>query len=200
MKNLVLKPSNKAVNHVYYPSSLQRNSERPNTANYCSCWQIQPQNRTASCQLHALTTVTNQGCYHDWEHRRQQRLSPLYPRSANSLRSPWQLPQASITQTTEKEMQPNISFCWSFDNLETRSYCAFIAMDKAGLEVMVVSFNGAKMWKGHWFSLEKAWWLEAQACPCHNWEVQSWGGGFNLSHTPTKHQSWGYGQGDTQVY
>lgn len=58
MKNLVLKPSNRAVNHVHYPSSHQRNSERPNTANYCSCWQILPQNHAASCQLHALTTVT----------------------------------------------------------------------------------------------------------------------------------------------
>lgn len=54
----VLKPSNRAVNHVQYPSSHQWNSERPNTANYCSCWQIQPQNRTASCQLNAPTTVT----------------------------------------------------------------------------------------------------------------------------------------------
>lgn len=58
MKKLVLKPSNSAVNHVHYPSSHQRNSERPNTANYCSCWQIQPQNHATSCQLHALTTVT----------------------------------------------------------------------------------------------------------------------------------------------
>lgn len=58
MKNLVLKPSNRAVNHVYYPSSHQRNLERPNTANYCSCWHIQPQNHAASCQLLALTTVT----------------------------------------------------------------------------------------------------------------------------------------------
>lgn len=55
---MVLKPSNRAVNHVHYPSSHQRNSECPNTANYCSCWQIQPQNHAASCQLHALTTVT----------------------------------------------------------------------------------------------------------------------------------------------
>lgn len=40
------------------PSSHQRNSQSPNTANYCSCWQIQSQNRTTSCQLHAPTTVT----------------------------------------------------------------------------------------------------------------------------------------------
>lgn len=31
------------MNHVYYPCSHQRNSERPNAANDCSCWQIQPQ-------------------------------------------------------------------------------------------------------------------------------------------------------------
>lgn len=103
MTNLVLKPSNRAVNHVHYPASHQRNSESPNTANYCSCWQIQSQNHVASCQLHALTTATppTKAAIKARAARRQQSLSLLCPHCENSMRCPWRFPQTSISQQTK---------------------------------------------------------------------------------------------------
>lgn len=103
MTNLVLKPSNRAVNHVHYPASHQRNSESPNTANYCSCWQIQSRNHVASCQLHALTTETppTEAAIKARAARRQQSLSLLCPHCENSMRCPRRFPQTSISQQTK---------------------------------------------------------------------------------------------------
>lgn len=103
MTNLVLKPSNRAVNHVHYPASHQRNSESPNTANYCSCWQIQSRNHVTSCQLHALTTETppTEAAIKARAARRQQSLSLLCPHCENSMRCPRRFPQTSISQQTK---------------------------------------------------------------------------------------------------
>lgn len=77
MRNLVVNPSNRAVNHSAVnrgcqPSSHQKNSQHPNTANYCSCWQILPQYHTANGQLPAPTTVKQ----------------PASPLSTQALRTP----------------------------------------------------------------------------------------------------------------
>lgn len=72
-------------------SIIRRNSEWSNAANYCSCWQIQPQNHSSNCKLHAPTTVTTKAAQPTA--KLITALSSLLPR--------WQFPWATITQKTE---------------------------------------------------------------------------------------------------
>lgn len=160
-------------------SIIQRNSERSNTANYCSCWQIQPQNRSASCQPHALTTVTTKGnskVYHCF-------IFTVEPVAVSlSLNHPENREGNSAKHT--------VSVGVLIISEEQETIVLLLPWIKTGLQMLLVIFNGTKKCKGHEFKPLKAWWPEAQACPCHNWEVQSWGD-FILTHTPTQHQSLG---------
>lgn len=125
--NLVLKPSNRAVNHDHYLSSHQGNSDCPNTANYCSCWLTQAQNRTTSCQLHALTTVIppSVAAIEARALRQQQRLSLHYLPRANLQRCPRTFPLGS----NHPESRGKFSQTNCLDNLQTRDYCAVVFMD-----------------------------------------------------------------------
>ncbi len=147
MKNLVLKPSNRAVNHVHYPSSHQRNSERPNTANCCSCWQILPQNRAASCQLHALTTVTTKaaimtGSTDD---------SNVYPRFIFTVSSNLNHPENRGGNSEAQTVSVGVLIISKQETI-----VLLLPWIKTGLEMMVVIFNAVKKCRGHGFRLKTA--------------------------------------------